>query len=47
MAKLYAKKKDKNKEMKPKPEIVSFLLKYSKALTVLKTAHASFEFVKN
>ena len=44
------KKKKKNaisKELKPKKEVVSFLLNYSKALTVLKTKTNSFEIVSN
>lgn len=47
MAKIYSKKNAISKESKPKKEVVSFLLNYSKALTVLKTKTNSFEIVSN
>ncbi|MCW2119743.1 hypothetical protein [Flavobacterium sp. 7A] len=47
MAKIYAKKNHALKGMKPKKEIVSFLLNYSKALTVIKGAENSFEIISN
>lgn len=47
MAKIYFKKNVVSKELKPKKEVVSFLLNYSKALTVLKTKTNSFEIISN
>ena len=47
MAKIYSKKNAISKDLKPKKEVVSFLLNYSKALTVLKTKTNSFEIVSN
>jgi hypothetical protein len=47
MAKIYSKKNAILKELKPKKEVVSFLLNYSKALAVLKTKTNSFEIVAN
>ena len=47
MAKIYSKKNASSKELKPNPEVVCFLLNYSKALTVVKTKHAKFEIVNN
>ncbi|CAM2890137.1 hypothetical protein SAMN05444143_102286 [Flavobacterium succinicans] len=47
MAKLYSKKKAVIQEMKPKATVVSFLLDYSKALSVVKTATKSYQILKN
>lgn len=47
MAKIYSKKNAVSKDLKPKKEVVSFLLNYSKALTVLRTKTKSFEIVSN
>ncbi|VXB69402.1 conserved hypothetical protein [Flavobacterium sp. 9R] len=47
MAKIYSKKNAVSKELKPKKEVVSFLLNYSKTLTVLKTKTSSFEIISN
>ena len=55
MAKIYSKKSFVAPKMKPKKEVVSFLLKevvsfllnYSKALKVVKTEHTTFEFIAN
>lgn len=47
MAKIYSKKNAITKEAKPNSEVISFLLNYSKALTVVKTAHIKFEIIKN
>jgi hypothetical protein len=47
MAKIYSKKNAVSKELKPKKEVVSFLLNYSKTLTVLKTKASSFEIISN
>jgi hypothetical protein len=33
--------------MKPKKEVISFLLNYSKALKVVKTEQATFEIIAN
>ncbi|MBK0370000.1 hypothetical protein [Flavobacterium agrisoli] len=47
MAKIYSKKTVVTKNLKPKKEVVSFLLNYSKALTVVKTADKTFEMIAN
>ncbi|WP_185963869.1 hypothetical protein [Flavobacterium restrictum] len=47
MAKIYSKKNALAKEMKPKQEVVSFLLSYSKALHILKLDNKNFEFIAN
>ncbi len=47
MAKLYSKRASALPLMKPKKEIVSFLLSYSKALTVLKIDNRCYEIVSN
>jgi len=47
MAKLYFKKKLVPKNMLPKKETISFLLNYSKALSVYKTGNVSLEFIAN
>jgi hypothetical protein len=47
MAKIYSKKSFIAPKMKPKKEVVSFLLHYSKALKVVKTERATFEFFAN
>ena len=46
MAKLYSKKKLAPKKMLPKKETISFLLNYSKALSITKVGKLSFEFIK-
>ncbi len=47
MAKLYSKKANALHLMKPKKEIISFLLSYSKALTVIKIDNRCYEIVSN
>jgi hypothetical protein len=47
MAKIYSKNALVIKSMKPKKEIVSFLLNYSKALTIIKLDAVSFEIIAN
>lgn len=47
MAKIYSKKASVAKNLKPKKEVVSFLLNYSKALTVVKVKNVAFELVSN
>lgn len=47
MAKIYTKKKLKNATMKPKEEVISFLLNYSKALKIVKTEGQSIEIISN
>ncbi|MBP6551362.1 MAG: hypothetical protein KA228_09810 [Flavobacterium sp.] len=47
MAKIYSKKSLVVNKMKPKKETISFLLNYSKALSVLKVDGKSFEVIAN
>ncbi|MFV7234222.1 MULTISPECIES: hypothetical protein [Flavobacterium] len=47
MAKIYSKKSLVTKKMKPEKEIVSFLLNYSKALSIIKIEDKSFEIIAN
>jgi hypothetical protein len=47
MAKIYSQKTLVNNSMKPKKEIISFLLNYSKALSVLQVNNKSFEIIAN
>ncbi|MCG9791014.1 hypothetical protein [Flavobacterium algicola] len=47
MAKIYSKKNHAPKGMKPKKEIISFLLNYSKALTIMKGNENNFEIISN
>ncbi|MDR7370730.1 hypothetical protein [Flavobacterium aquidurense] len=47
MAKIYSKKALASKNLKPKKEVVSFLLSYSQALTVVKVKEKSFEIIAN
>lgn len=47
MAKIYSKKSLVKKTMKPNKEIVSFLLSYSKALSIIKIEDKSFEIIAN
>ncbi|MFV5702103.1 hypothetical protein ACM55F_09530 [Flavobacterium sp. XS2P12] len=47
MAKIYSKKSLVNNKMKPEKEIVSFLLNYSKALSIIKIEDKSFEIISN
>ncbi|KDN55946.1 hypothetical protein [Flavobacterium seoulense] len=47
MAKIYSKKNQLTTKMKPKKEVVSFLLNYSKALHMINVANKSFEIVAN
>jgi hypothetical protein len=47
MAKIYSKKSFIAPKMKPKKEVISFLLDYSKALKVVKSERATFEFIAN
>ncbi|MFB9079782.1 hypothetical protein ACFFLS_07825 [Flavobacterium procerum] len=47
MAKIYSKKALASKNLKPKKEVISFLLNYSQALTVVKVNEKSFEVIAN
>ena len=47
MAKIYSKKAEVTTNLKPKKEVVSFLLNYSKSLTVIKTEDKTFEIISN
>jgi hypothetical protein len=47
MAKIYSQKKLVINTMKPKKETISFLLNYSKALSVIKVNDISFEIIAN
>lgn len=47
MAKLYSKKKLAAQKMKPKKETISFLLNYSKALSIHKVGNSNFEIIAN
>lgn len=47
MAKIYSKKALASKDLKPKKEVVSFLLNYSQALTIVKIENKSFEIIAN
>jgi hypothetical protein len=47
MAKLYSKTKKAIPKMSPKKETVSFLLNYSKALSIAKVGDLTFEIIAN
>jgi hypothetical protein len=47
MAKIYSKKSLATRAMKPNKEIVSFILNYSKALSIIKIEDKSFEIISN
>jgi hypothetical protein len=47
MAKIYSKKTLVINPMKPKKETISFLLNYSKALSVIRVNDKSFEIIAN
>ena len=47
MAKIYSKKQLATPEMLPKPETINFLLNYSKALKIVKTANGTYENIAN
>ncbi|MFT4983185.1 MAG: hypothetical protein ACI9Q9_000213 [Flavobacterium sp.] len=47
MAKIYSKKLVFSKAMKPRKEVVSFLLNYSKALSVIDIDNHRFEIISN
>jgi len=47
MAKIYSKKALASQDLKPKKEVVSFILNYSQALTVVKVDDKSFEIIAN
>ncbi|MFC3335630.1 hypothetical protein [Flavobacterium palustre] len=47
MAKIYSKKNQLITQMKPKKEVITFLLNYSKALHMIKLADNSFEIIAN
>jgi hypothetical protein len=47
MAKIYSKNSLVTNSMKPKNETISFLLNYSKALSVIKVKDKSFEIIAN
>ena len=47
MAKIYSKKTLVSKDWKPTKETISFLLSYSKALSIIKIDNKSFEIIAN
>ena len=47
MAKIYSKKALATQDLKPKKEVVSFLLSYSQALTIVKIENKNFEIIAN
>lgn len=47
MAKIYSKRTLATKNLKPKKEVISFLLNYSQALNVVKIDDKSFEIIAN
>lgn len=47
MDKIYSKKNLISKKLKPKKEVINFLVNYSKALNVLKTKTMTIEIVSN
>jgi hypothetical protein len=47
MAKIYSKKNLVTTKMKPKKEVISFLLNYSKALHLIKVDGKKIEFIAN
>ncbi|MBP4137711.1 MULTISPECIES: hypothetical protein [Flavobacterium] len=47
MAKIYSKKALVAQDLKPKKEVVSFLLSYSQALTVVKVNNKRIEIIAN
>lgn len=47
MAKIYSRKSLVKNKMKPEKEIVSFLLNYSKALSIIKIEDKNFEIISN
>jgi len=47
MAKIYSKKTLVTNSMKPKKETISFLLNYSKALSIIKGNKMSYEIMAN
>lgn len=47
MAKTYSKKSLVSQAMKPSKETISFLLGYSKALTIIKIGNKSFKTISN
>jgi hypothetical protein len=47
MAKIYSKKALVSQPMRPSRETISFLLSYSKALTIIKGDNKNFEIISN
>jgi hypothetical protein len=47
MGKLYAKKRQSIKEMKPSKSAVSFILSYSQAMKMVKVGNLTFENIAN
>ena len=47
MAKLYAKKKFTIQDLKPRKETISFILNYSKALSIHKIGNSNFQIIAN
>ncbi len=47
MAKLYSKQPKKNIDLNPKDETISFILNYSKALSVINYKEMKFEALQN
>ena len=47
MAKIYSKKTSVSQSMKPSEETISFLLSYSKALSIIKVNNVNIEIISN
>lgn len=47
MAKIYSKKKLASQKVLPKKETISFLLNFSKALSIIKVGNMNFETIAN
>ncbi|SHG27161.1 hypothetical protein SAMN05444372_10469 [Flavobacterium micromati] len=47
MAKIYSKKQLVSSSMKPAAETISFLISYSKALSIIKINNVNFEIISN
>lgn len=47
MAKLYSKKRQSIKEMKPSAATISFILSYSQAMKIVKVGNLTFENIAN
>ena len=47
MAKIYSKRKLASQNLIPKKETISFLLRYSRALSIIKVGNMNFEIIAN